>query len=166
MLASDLEELDLVITGDTPRGMKGYSRDELFGLLPAEIHSRLHLVGYVSQESRNALVAGATALCYPSRFEGFGLPPLEAMAAGVPVVASDTPAVAEVTGGAALLAHPDDPRAWAQALRRLRDEPALAEQLRAAGKRRSADFTWARCALQTARLYRRVAQRKSINAFT
>jgi glycosyltransferase involved in cell wall biosynthesis len=115
---------------------------------------------------RNALVARATALCYPSRFEGFGLPPLEAMAAGVPVLAADTPAVAEVSGGAALLADPDDPEAWAQALRRLLAEPGLAEQLRRDGLRRSAQFTWAYCARQTARLYKRVAHDKNIYAFT
>ncbi len=162
LLASDLKDLHLVITGDTPRGMKGYTRDELLGLLPARYHNRLHLVGYVSQKRRNALVAGANALCYPSRFEGFGLPPLEAMAAGVPVVASHTPAVAEVTGGAALLADPDDPRAWAQGLRRLWDEPLLAEQVRRDGLRRSASFTWERCARETANLYKRVARHESI----
>jgi glycosyltransferase involved in cell wall biosynthesis len=166
LLAHDFEEISLVITGDTSRGMKGYTQDELFGLLPARFHNRLHLAGYVSQERRNALVSGASALCYPSRFEGFGLPPLEAMAAGVPVLASDTPAVAEVTAGAALLADPDDAGEWAQALRRLWEEPVLAEQLRTDGLRRSAEFTWPRCALETARLYRRVAQRKSVNAFT
>jgi alpha-1,3-rhamnosyl/mannosyltransferase len=156
LLARDEPELDLVITGETPRGMQGYTRQELLGLLPAEIQGRLHLMGYVSQAEKQALIAGATALCYPSRFEGFGLPPLEAMAMGVPVIAARTPAVAEVTSGAALLAGPDDAAEWANSIQRVLSDPALVNQLREDGLRRSADFTWERCARQTALLYRRV----------
>jgi alpha-1,3-rhamnosyl/mannosyltransferase len=114
-------------------------------------------MGYVSGEEKGELVAGASVLGYPSRFEGFGLPPLEAMAAGVPVVAADTPAVAEVTGGQALLVPPDEPGEWAASIERVLYEPGLARRLREGGLRRSSAFTWVRCAGQIVRLYRRVA---------
>ncbi len=114
-------------------------------------------MGYVPSEEKHDLTRGASVLCYPSRFEGFGLPPLEAMSFGVPVVAANTPAVAEVTGGAALLANPDDPSAWTQALERILRKTEEAAGLRAAGLARSDLFTWERCAQQTVRLYKRVA---------
>jgi glycosyltransferase involved in cell wall biosynthesis len=156
-LAERVPGVDLVITGDTPRGMKGYTRQELLSYVSDEYRRRVKLVGYVSSEEKQALVGGASVLCYPSRFEGFGLPPLEAMAAGVPVVAADTPAVVEVTGGAALISDPDEPREWSAAIESVLLDPGLARRLREAGLRRSADFTWAACARRTALLYRSVA---------
>ncbi|MDQ3928905.1 MAG: glycosyltransferase family 4 protein [Chloroflexota bacterium] len=147
----------LVITGDLPRGMKGTTPEQMVGALPPYATERVHAVGFVPKEELVALVSGATVLAYPSRYEGFGLPPLEAMAAGVPVVASDTPAVAEVTASAALLASVDSPREWAAALASVLTNPDRAAQLRAAGLRRSADFSWERCAKETIALYKRVA---------
>ena len=159
-LADHLPDLNLVITGERPRGMKGFTEDGLLGLVPDQYRNRVHLTGYVTQAEKQALVANARVLCYPSRLEGFGLPPLEAMAHGTPVLAASSPAVAEVTGGAALTADPDSPEQWAVAVGRLLTDPSLAAQLRASGLRRSAFFTWERCAQQTARLYRRVASRR------
>lgn len=155
-LAPRLPHLRLIITGNPSRGMKGYSPDDLLRGLPAEIRSKVNLMGYVPQDALPALIQGASTLAYPSRFEGFGLPPLEAMAAGVPVVAANTPAVVEVTGGAALIAEPDNPEQWAGAIERILLDQAEAQRLREAGLRRSAAFTWDRCAEQTARLYHMV----------
>ena len=76
---------------------------------------------------------------------------------GVPVVAAGTPAVAEVTGGAALLANPDAAQEWEQSIKRVLSEPRLAEELRVRGLQRSAQFTWERCARRTALLYKWVA---------
>jgi len=157
LLAERLPGVNLVITGDTPRGMRVYTKQELLSHIPDEYRHRVQLVGYVSAKEKQALVAGSSVLCYPSRFEGFGLPPLEAMAAGVPVVASNTPAVVEVTGGAALMANPDQPGEWSAAIESVLLYPDLAGLLRQAGRQRSAEFTWERCARRTALLYRRVA---------
>lgn len=93
-----------------------------------------------------ALYSGATALAYPSRYEGFGLPPLEAMACGCPVVASTATSLPEVVGDAGLLADPDDADALAAHLGRLLADPELRAALSAAGRARAAGFTWRRYA--------------------
>jgi glycosyltransferase involved in cell wall biosynthesis len=161
-LASQIPDLDLVITGKQPAGMKGYSREQLVGILPEEIRSRVKLMGYVAREKLPRLVANAAALAYPSRWEGFGLPPLEAMSAGVPVVASKTPAVEEVTAGAAYLCDPDDAGEWAEALGRIILDPGCTQRMVETGLRRSSDFTWERCAAQTAQVYHKVARARLV----
>jgi glycosyltransferase involved in cell wall biosynthesis len=157
-LALQIPDLDLAITGTQPAGMKGYSRKELVDSLPDEIRSRAKLMGYVAREELPRLVANAAALAYPSRWEGFGLPPLEAMSAGVPVIASKTPAVEEVTAGGAYLCDPDNVSEWVEAFRRILLDRGCTERMVEAGLRRSADFTWERCAAQTAQVYHRVAR--------
>ena len=101
--------------------------------------------GRVDEATLDALYRGAAALAVPSRSEGFGLPALEAMARGCPVVASDAGALPEVVGDAGLLVPPGDADALAGALGRLLDDDALAASLGAAGHRRAATFTWAAC---------------------
>jgi len=157
LLAPRIPELGLVITGERPRGMQGDTEEELLSHLSSEYRNRVHLVGYVSQADKEALVSHAGVLGYPSCFEGFGLPPLEAMSLGTPVVAAATPAVMEVAGGAALMVDPDDPAQWAAAIEQVLRSSGVADRLRAAGMRRSALFTWERCARQTAQLYKLVA---------
>jgi glycosyltransferase involved in cell wall biosynthesis len=109
---------------------------------------------WVSPEDLEGLYAQAAAFVFPSLAEGFGLPVLEAMARGVPVACSDASSLPEVAGDAALLFDPLDPRAIADAIRRLFD-PAVAEPLREAGRARAATFTWERCAEQTVAAYER-----------
>jgi glycosyltransferase involved in cell wall biosynthesis len=89
-----------------------------------------------------ALLAHAAALVHPALYEGFGLTPLEAMAAGVPVLAARAPGVTEICGDAALYADPRDPQDFADALARLAAEPALREDLAARGRARAAAFSW------------------------
>jgi glycosyltransferase involved in cell wall biosynthesis len=117
---------------------------------------RLRLPGYLPDDDLRRVVAGARLLAFPSRYEGFGLPPLEAMAAGVPVVASDLPAVREVTGGLAALVPAGDPDALAGALLAELRSPAGADR-RAAARQRALSHTWARCAELTAAAYRAAA---------
>lgn len=118
----------------------------------------VRFTGWVSSEDLAALMSGAVALTHPSLYEGFGLTPLEAMVAGVPVVASTRGSVPEVVGDAALLAEPDDPEAWATAIERLLGEPSMREDLIARGRARAAEFSWERAARQTLEVYRKVLQ--------
>ena len=97
----------------------------------------------------------ADVFVYPSLYEGFGLPVLEAMARGVPVACSDASSLPEVAGDAALLFDPRDQRAIAEALTRLLEDPALRERLRAAGLARAREFSWERAARLTLESYAR-----------
>jgi glycosyltransferase involved in cell wall biosynthesis len=160
VLAEQIPGLRLVVTGKPTRGMHAGDLSTAISRLPAGTVQRVMPVGHLPSDTLRAVMQGAAALAYPSEFEGFGLPPLEAMASGVPVVVSDTPAVVEAAGGAALIAPVGDPRAWAEALHVVIADPAMAEALRSAGHERSADFSWARCAGETLDLYDRIAHRK------
>ncbi len=116
--------------------------------------SRVHTVGYLDEADLRCVVAGAAALVLPSRDEGFGLPVLEAMAAGVPVVCSDLPALREVAGGLATLVPPGDPAALATALASVEDagrDPVSA----AARQAHAARYTWQACAQATVHAYRK-----------
>lgn len=117
----------------------------------------LLMVGAVAQEDLPALYRGAAVFAYPSRFEGFGLPPLEAMACGTPVVASSATSLPEVVGDAGRLVSPDDPAAWSEAIREVLEDPVAATALREAGLRRAAAFPWSETARRTAEVYLRVA---------
>jgi glycosyltransferase involved in cell wall biosynthesis len=98
--------------------------------------------GYVSDAQRAALYRGALCLAFPSIYEGFGLPILEAMAYGTPVIASTAPACVEVLGDAGLLVDPGDPGAWTRAIRTLVSDPALRARLSSTGRQRATLFDW------------------------
>jgi glycosyltransferase involved in cell wall biosynthesis len=116
-------------------------------------------LGPVPDADLPALYSAAELLALPSLHEGFGLPVLEAMACGTPVVAADIPALAETAGGAALLVDPRDATALAEAMRRLVVDAPLRRRLRAAGLQRAAGFNWDRAAEHTIAVYREVATR-------
>jgi glycosyltransferase involved in cell wall biosynthesis len=107
---------------------------------------RVVLPGYVPQEDLPALLSGALAFVMPSWYEGFGLPVLEAMACGTPVICSHASSLPEVAGDAALLFDPADAAALTQALGRIYSEPELAEDLRARGLAQAQRFSWQNCA--------------------
>jgi glycosyltransferase involved in cell wall biosynthesis len=113
--------------------------------------------GFVAADDLPALYAGAAAFCFPSLREGFGLPVLEAMAHGAPVVTSAGTSTAEVAAGAALLVDPHDPVAIGQALEELLDDPVLADDLRERGRARAATYTWDRTAALTVAAYAEAA---------
>jgi alpha-1,3-rhamnosyl/mannosyltransferase len=123
------------------------------------LEDRVELPGYLPEAELVALFQGASLFAFPSRYEGFGLPPLEAMAAGVPVVCSDAASLPEVVGDAALLVPPDDVDGWARAMQALLDDAGLRERLVAAGRARVAGFSWERTAEATAAVYREVLAR-------
>ncbi|HEX3557356.1 MAG TPA: glycosyltransferase family 1 protein [Thermoanaerobaculia bacterium] len=112
----------------------------------------VHL-GYVSAEELAALYRGAEMVALPSFYEGFGLPAVEALQAGVPLVASDLPVLREVAGDAALYAPPDRPDLWADRIGELLAEDGLREELRRRGLERACLFDWGRAAAETARAF-------------
>jgi glycosyltransferase involved in cell wall biosynthesis len=143
-------DCELVIAG----GDKGGRLDVLDAILRTRLTGRVHLVGHVEDAAMPALYSGARALVFPSLYEGFGLPALEAMASGTPVIASNTTGLAEAVGDAGLTIDPRSPEDLAEAMRTLLADDALRDRLVAAGLARAADFTWARTAAATAGVYR------------
>jgi glycosyltransferase involved in cell wall biosynthesis len=137
-------------------GGDGWDVEEVHRIASTEnIRARIHFAGFVTDSRLRALYAGASVYVHPSLYEGFGLTVLEAMACGCPVITSDRSSLPEVAGDAALLVDPLDTDAIAVALRQVCDEPRTATELREKGLRHARGFTWERCALETAEVYRR-----------
>lgn len=137
-------------------GAKGKSLvfgDQSFDRLPP----RVHLTGHVPDPMLPALYSGAIAALYPSLYEGFGLPPLEAMACGTPVLTSNTTSLPEVTGDAAICVDPLDVEAIAEGLVSLARDSALRDALAARGLEHAARFSWQRTASDTWRLLAQVS---------
>jgi len=117
----------------------------------------VRFLGFVPDQDLPALYSGTTAFAFPSLYEGFGLPPLEAMACGAPVAAVRAAAVPEVVEEAGILTPPGDARDLAQALAALGDDPELARRYRALGFKQAARFSWERAAAQTLAVYEEVS---------
>jgi glycosyltransferase involved in cell wall biosynthesis len=148
-------DLPLVIGGKIDHGGEEIVR----GLRDSRPSNGLKWVGLIPDADLPAFYAGATCFVYPSRFEGFGLPLLEAMACGCPVVSSDRTACPEVVGTAGLLVDPEDVMAIAAAIARLLDDEALRADLRDRGLARSRLFTWGESARGTLGVLREAAGR-------
>ena len=141
-------------------GRPGLGADEIHRAVDAcGLGDAVVFTGYVSDASARALLRGADVFAFPSIYEGFGIPPLEAMAQGTPVVTCPAGAVEEVVGDAAVLSDPDDPSRLAHDLVRVLTDPDLARELRARGARRVEAFSWERMAAETAAVYRGVLGR-------
>jgi glycosyltransferase involved in cell wall biosynthesis len=134
------EDLHLVVVGKDHEGL-------------AAGRSDVTVMDYLERERFNELLDGAEALLFPSHYEGFGFPPLEAMALGVPTVVSDRGSLPEVVGGASLVVDIDRPGSMAEAIHRLRTEEGLVKELRSRGEERCSEFTWERCAERTIDIY-------------
>jgi glycosyltransferase involved in cell wall biosynthesis len=128
------------------------------GELPSDVRDGVVLTGYVGEQDKVALLGGAEALVYPSLYEGFGLPVLEAMACGTPVVTSDVSALPEIAGDAALLVDPRDPEAIASAVTRILGDVDLRRDLAERGSSRAAGFTWEKTARSTAGVLHEAAE--------
>jgi alpha-1,3-rhamnosyl/mannosyltransferase len=147
----------LVIAAGLPKP----GQDALFpdwrGMARALGLSGVQFVERIAEEDLPAVYRGALAFCFPSRAEGFGLTPLEAMACGTPVLCSNASCLPEATGDAAVLLPPHDAAAWAAAIRSIARDAGLRDDLRARGIARAAGFRWEETAARVSSIIRDVA---------
>lgn len=135
-------------------GKRGWLYDDFFAQLEASPAKQAVIFpGWVEDGDLPAIYAGAAAVAFPSEFEGFGLPALEGMACGAPVVCSNTSSLPEIAGDAALLVDPSSVDEITDALRRALAEPELAEEMRRRGYAQAAKFSWERAARETVEVY-------------
>jgi glycosyltransferase involved in cell wall biosynthesis len=120
------------------------------------VEDRVTFTGFIDDDDLPALISSANVLAMPSKYEGFGLPILEAMACGTPVVASNAASLPEVGGDAVLYAWPDDVRSWSRLITLTLDDTELRSSLRERGLRQAAKFRWDTMARETADIYRKV----------
>lgn len=154
---STLEGFDLVIAG-----MPGWRCDDILQRFETSPRaSRIHYMKYVPDGALAALYTGASVLAVPSHYEGFGFPPLEAMACGTPVVSSAGGSLPEVLGEAAVIVSDFDPAAWRTALCRAATDTDLRAKMKPAGMARAATYRWERTAAETWRVYCGEAEAKA-----
>ncbi|MCU0607443.1 MAG: glycosyltransferase family 4 protein [Candidatus Edwardsbacteria bacterium] len=122
------------------------------------IQQRVLFLENIAADALPSYYGAADLFVFPSRHEGFGLPPLEAMASGCPVIAADNSSIPEVVGDAGVLVASDDPQRWAEEIDRVLDDPALAKDLARRGVERAASFTWEKTFKLTEKIYCRVAR--------
>jgi glycosyltransferase involved in cell wall biosynthesis len=138
-------------------GMKGWHTSALEQqIAPLIAAGEIRLLGYLPREDLATVIAGATALVYPSIYEGFGLPPLEAMACGVPVITSNVSSIPEVVGDTGVMLHPQDVDGLALAMETLIIAPDVRNTMAGKALVRSTQFTWASCVTKTVDSYRAV----------
>jgi glycosyltransferase involved in cell wall biosynthesis len=146
----------LVIAGE-----QGWLTDELFDYVKArDFGDRVRWTGYVSDDDLGALYSACRAFIYPSIYEGFGLPPLEAMACGAPVISSSIPSITEVLADAALLVAPTDAEALTRSIIDIWENRDERRRLSEAGKARAAEFSWERTARLTREVYKAAAEKQ------
>lgn len=138
-------------------GGKGWLYRSLFAAVEKlGLRSEVIFPGFIAEDELPLWYNAADVFVYPSLYEGFGLPPLEAMACGTPVIASRTSSLPEVVGDAGLLLDPDRPDEWAEAFSRLCEDAHLRAELVARGLQQAQRFSWARMAQETVQVYRNV----------
>jgi glycosyltransferase involved in cell wall biosynthesis len=138
-------------------GGKGWLYDEVYATVERlGLQDAVRFAGYVAAEELPLWYSAADLFCYPSFYEGFGLPPLEAMACGIPVVCSNASSLPEVVGDAGILLPPQEPGAWAGMLAHVLDNPPLQADLRERGLRRAHQLTWETAARRTLDVYHSV----------
>ena len=141
---------NLVITGK-----KGWYYEDLFRLVDElNLENKVIFTGYVDEKDLPSLYSGATAFVFPSIYEGFGLPPLEAMACGVPVISSNTSSLPEVVDNAGILLPPEDESLWAKNLVKISKDHGLSLTLSQLGLRQAKKFSWEETAKKTSLVYK------------
>ena len=149
------EDLKLLIIGDEISKLPSLRRS----VHGHKLHKHVRFLGYVSDDTLRALYRLASVFVFPSLYEGVGLPPLEAMASGTPVVTSNQSSLPEVTGDAAVLVDPYDVASIVDGIRRVLTDPVLAADLRRRGPERAREFSWARSVEKTRSVYEQVGRR-------
>ncbi len=143
-------DFDLVIVGSS-----GWGSEKIMARLASRPQGVRYL-GYVGEDELPGLTAGATAFLYPSLYEGFGFPVAQAMAAGVPVITSNTSCLPEIAGDGALLVDPRSPAEIQAALEKLLTSQSLRDRLRTAGSNRARGYRWDACACQSLDFFRQL----------
>ena len=146
-------------------GGKGWMYDQVFAVVQEEgLQDSVHFPGFIAQEDLAWWYNAAEVFVYPSLYEGFGIPPLEAMACGTPVVVSNTSSLPEVVGDAGERVNPESVAEIAEAMRQLILQPDRREARRAAGLARARGFSWQRTATETAQVYRQIVDGRGCDA--
>jgi glycosyltransferase involved in cell wall biosynthesis len=127
----------------------------------SEVEERVIFTGWVPEEDKPALLSGATAFVFPSLYEGFGLPTVEAMACGTPVLTSNRSSLPEVVGEGGMLVEPTDAEALAEAMEALLVDDVLRAELRQRALAQAAKFSWKQTALETLAVYEKVVRNAS-----
>ncbi len=154
LVASD--GLYLVVAGRLPEVDTAFFPDPRRGAQKLSLADRVIFTGWVAEEDKPALYSGALLFVFPSLYEGFGLPPLEALACGTPVVASCTGSLPEIVGQGGILVDPEDVEGLAAAMRKILSDDDLRAELREKGLAHAAAFNWEKTARETLDAYRRV----------
>jgi glycosyltransferase involved in cell wall biosynthesis len=150
----DCPDVKLILAGGV-----GWLAGDIFAAIESSgVKDSVILPGYIAAEEKALWLSSAVAFVYPSIYEGFGLPPLEAMACGTPVIVSKAASLPEVVGNAGISIKPDDPIGWAQAMQRVWNDSSLRSDLRERGLIQSKKFTWLETARQTAATYHRALE--------
>ena len=144
-------------------GMRGWKDQVISKRLDALVSSgRIRALGYVSIDKLPVVYAGAAVFLYPSIYEGFGLPPLEAMASGVPVIVSNRASLPEIVGNSGVLIDPEDIESLVQVIESLLDDRGKREQMASMGLQQAQKFTWKECAEKTFSVYQDVLRQEGI----
>ncbi len=139
-------------------GSRGWLFDDIINTtkLNSNLQEKVIFTGHIPDEELSAVYSGATFFVYPSLYEGFGLPPLEAMQCGIPVITSNTSSLPEVVGDAGIMIDPKDENALCQAMLYLLNDSTLRQQLEEKSLERSQQFSWAKCANDTVEIYKKI----------
>jgi glycosyltransferase involved in cell wall biosynthesis len=151
-----LEDLKLLIIGDEISKLPALRR----AVHHHKLHKHVRFLGHVNDRTLSILYRLAAVFAFPSLYEGFGLPPLEAMASGTPVVTSNVSSLPEVTGGAAELVDPYDVASIGAGLRRVLEHPARAAEMSRLGRERARQFSWEQSVIKTRQVYDEVGERR------
>ncbi len=156
LLVNKQQQARLVIAGQLPGRESPLFPDPRHLVREVGIEERVIFTGWVPEEDKPALLSGATAFVFPSLYEGFGLPAVEALACGTPVIASNCSSLPEVVGDGGIFVEPTDVEALAEAMEVLLVDDALRAELRQRALAQAARFSWKQTALETLAVYRKV----------